>query len=41
MNSETQIDLKRLENRLRTFENWPVNFIQPAELARAGKIEMN
>ena len=36
MNSDPVIDLKRLENRLTTFEHWPVTFIQPAELARAG-----
>lgn len=29
-------DLKRIENRLRTFNNWPLQFIQPTELARAG-----
>lgn len=37
MTSEPETDLKRLENRLRTFVNWPVTHIQPAELARAGK----
>jgi hypothetical protein len=37
MSSEPEIDLKRLENRLRTFDNWPVTHIQPSELARAGK----
>lgn len=36
MNSDPVIDLKRLENRLTTFEHWPVTFIQPTELARAG-----
>lgn len=41
MTSEPEIDLKRLENRLRTFDNWPVTHIQPAELARAGKIFSN
>jgi hypothetical protein len=39
MTAEPQIDLKRLEHRLRTFENWPVQFIQPTDLASAGKIK--
>lgn len=39
MTSESQIDLKRYENRLRTFENWEVNFIEKADLASAGKID--
>lgn len=36
MNSGLSSDLKRLENRLSTFEHWPVQFIQPLELANAG-----
>ena len=37
MNTDLETnDLKRIENRLRTFDNWPVNFIDKYELARAG-----
>jgi hypothetical protein len=30
-------DLKRLENRLKTFDTWPVSFIDKRDLANAGK----
>jgi hypothetical protein len=41
MNTDLETnDLKRIENRLRTFDNWPVNFIDKYELARAGLLEI-
>lgn len=42
MNTDLETnDLKRIENRLRTFDNWPVNFIDKYELARAGFYYLN
>jgi hypothetical protein len=32
------VDLKRVENRLKTFDNWPIGFIDKNDLASAGKI---
>ena len=34
--SDENGDLKIVENRLRTFDNWPVNFIDATELANSG-----
>lgn len=31
-----EIDLKNFENRLRTFVDWPIDFISPESLAQAG-----
>lgn len=41
MNIEIEtIDLKRIENRLATFDNWPVRFIDKNDLARAGIVHL-
>ncbi|KAG5670141.1 hypothetical protein PVAND_000423 [Polypedilum vanderplanki] len=36
-----EIDLKRVENRLRTFDNWPIGFIDKSDLANAGFYYLN
>lgn len=39
--SRSETDLKIIENRLRTFNNWPIDFITPDNLAQAGFYYLN
>lgn len=39
--ARSESDLKIIENRLRTYNNWPVDFITPEQLAQAGFYYLN
>lgn len=41
MTEGESVDLKIIENRLRTFDNWPVTYINKHDLARAGFFYLN